>query len=91
MTARGLRPVVVVVEPDEPVAAVATQMASDDALWLAFTDCRLDLTWLAIYGPDADIGDGAIQQIEDIDLPTVAIGTLCHRYALTNGTAVQLR
>lgn len=91
VTDRGLRPVVVVVEPDEPIAAVATQMASDDALWLAFTDCRLDLAWLAIYGPDADTGDGAVLRIEDIDLPAMAIGTLFDRYALTNGTALQLQ
>lgn len=52
-TAGGAEPVVLLVEPDEPVGAVLDQMTPHDAVVVAYCDAAAEVGWTAIYGPDA--------------------------------------
>ena len=52
-TACGAEPVVLLVEPDEPVGAVLDQMTPHDAVVVAYCDPAAEVGWTAIYGPDA--------------------------------------
>ncbi|AQA01179.1 hypothetical protein BVC93_00685 [Mycobacterium sp. MS1601] len=54
----GVEAVVVLAEPEDPVATVLDQMAPDDAVVVTFPDDRAGLGWTAIHGPRAAGPDG---------------------------------
>ena len=51
--AGGAEPVVLLVEPDEPVGTVLDQMTPQDAVVVAYCDPAAEVGWTAIYGPGA--------------------------------------
>jgi hypothetical protein len=52
-TSLGCNPVVIVVEPDEPVSALLDQTRTHDTLLVVHSDAENTLRWIAIHGPDA--------------------------------------
>ena len=64
----GGRPVVLLVEPDEPVGSVLDQMTPHDAVVAAYSDADEVIGWTAIYGPEA-MGAGELPVCaDDMDL-----------------------
>ncbi|MET0901564.1 MAG: hypothetical protein ABWY45_26915 [Mycobacterium sp.] len=50
---RGVEPVVVLTEPEDPVASVLDQMTPGDAVVATYPDAHEGLGWAAIHGPQA--------------------------------------
>jgi hypothetical protein len=50
---RGVEPVVVLTEPEDPVALVLDQMAPRDAVVATYPDEQVGLGWTAIHGPQS--------------------------------------
>ncbi|HEX5144359.1 MAG TPA: hypothetical protein VFW21_10870 [Mycobacterium sp.] len=63
----GAQPVVVLVEADEPIAAVLDQMTAHDAVVVAYSDPEDAVGWAAMYGIDSV---GAREVSQDWQMPS---------------------
>jgi hypothetical protein len=71
---RGCQPVVLLAEPEEPVAAVLSQMTPHDAVVVAYSDAECEVGWAAVYGPQAQ-GANEIPPVSwDSELLSMPIG-----------------
>jgi hypothetical protein len=52
-TRRGAAPIVLIVEPDEPLGSVLDQMTPGEALWVTYPDDDDVVGWITLYGSDA--------------------------------------
>ncbi|WP_099024755.1 hypothetical protein [Mycolicibacterium palauense] len=80
----GVEPVVLLVDPDQPVGAVLDQMGARDTVVVVFADAARALGWTVIHGPHARgagaaswLPDGA--QIRDLPVHRFAINHPCGR------------
>jgi hypothetical protein len=62
---RGCAPVVILIEPDEPMGAVLDQMAARDAVVAAYSDPEDGFGWIALSGPAPEDGCGIPQPAQD--------------------------
>ena len=69
----GVEPVVVLTEPEDPVATVLDQMAPRDAVVATYPDEHVGLGWAAIHGPQAAGFDDLPVAQFDSDLREVPI------------------
>jgi hypothetical protein len=67
-TDRGMRAVVVIVEPDETVGAVLDQIRTHETLFVVHSDAQTVARWVAIDESDADSTGGSVRLANHIDL-----------------------
>jgi hypothetical protein len=78
---RGLRPVVVIVEPGDTLGSVLDQMTPHDALWVAYPDDENVVGWVVIYGPDARGGGDITTTVDIKDLRGMPIEAFARTFA----------
>jgi hypothetical protein len=71
----GTDPVVVLVEPDEPVAAVLDQMTPHDAVVVAYSDPDDVVGWAAMYGESVVGAPAAVPTRLTPSMPVGELGT----------------
>ena len=77
---RGIRPVIVIVEPDDTLGSVLDQMTVRDALWVAYPDDENVVGWVVICGPDAS-GPDATTAVDIADLRGMPIAAYAATFA----------
>ncbi|RDH79879.1 hypothetical protein DVS77_02330 [Mycolicibacterium moriokaense] len=60
---RGCTPVVVLIEPEEPVGIVLDQMTARDTIVVAYSDAECGFSWMTLSGPTADAYDTATRSM----------------------------
>jgi NAD(P)H-dependent flavin oxidoreductase YrpB (nitropropane dioxygenase family) len=83
---RGMDPVVVIVEPADPVGSVLAQMTPGDTVVLAYSDVEAGIGWAIIHGPEAtghqDIPRAAPNGAQ---LRDITVGEFAHRFGAAGG------
>ena len=77
---RGVEPVVVLTEPEDPVASVLDQMTPGDAVIATYPDEHAGLGWAAIHGPQAaGFGELPVAQFDSglRDVPIETFAQVC--------------
>ena len=77
---RGVEPVVVLTEPEDPMASVLDQMTPGDAVVATYPDEHAGMGWAAIHGPQAAGVDGLpVAQFDSglRNVPIEAFAELC--------------
>jgi hypothetical protein len=77
---RGMRAVVVIVEPDDTVGSVLDQMRADDVLFVAHRDADTIVGWSALFGPEAGEADEAIRVPDNAGLRAMPVRELTRNH-----------
>ena len=82
--ADGVEPVVVLVDPDDPVGTVLDQMTPQDAVVVTYPDSHDGVGWAAIYGPQATGADQLPAAPADPTIREMPIDAFTQTYAVAN-------
>jgi hypothetical protein len=78
---RGMRAVVVIVEPDDTVGSVLDQMRAEDVLFVAHRDTDTTVRWSALFGPDAEDTDEAVRLPDNVGLRAMPVRELTRNHS----------
>jgi hypothetical protein len=81
---RGAQPVVVLTEPEDPVATVLDQMTPRDAVLATYPDENTGLGWAAVHGPQAPGFDDLPVARFDTGFREVPIGAFAQTFLTTH-------
>jgi hypothetical protein len=84
------RPVVVIVEPDEPMEAVLDQMTAQDVLLVVHSDSQSTLVWVVVYGAHASGADDMAECVDQAHVRRIPVKDLTCAYDAGSSREVRL-